>query len=288
MKIDGKEILRVFPRKTKATPDDAMVFTKPPTRAILQAGGFDEVHVSVTFTYDIPKAEELAKKWKVSGVPVKIGGPAYGDRFSHTFTPGLYIKNGYTFTSRGCPNRCWFCSVYEACKGQIKELPITDGWNILDDNILATSSQHFEAVIQMLKRQPERPIFTGGIEPRLVNPKNAALIKSARAKRLYCAYDTPDDYEPLVEAGRILMDAGFTKSSHSLRCYVLIGYKGDTFEKAEKRLIQTVNAGFFPYAMLYRDKNGETVEEWRKFQREWCRPMIVATKIKGILNETGL
>ena len=48
----------------------------------------------------------------------------------------------------------------------------------------------------------------------------------------------------------------------------------------------TIKAGFMPYAMLYRDKNGNVDEEWRKFQREWCRPMIVATKVKEIWKET--
>lgn len=284
MKLGNKEIIRVFPRRTRATPDDPMAVTGAPTRKILQEGGFDEVHISVTFTYDIPKAEELAKKWEKTGVPVKVGGPAYGDRMGD-FMPGLYVKNGYTFTSRGCPNHCWFCSVYAAARGTIRELPITEGWNILDDNILATSPEHFKAVIEMLKRQPERPIFTGGIEAKILKPWQAQLMKEASTKRLYCAYDTPDDYEPLVEAGRIFQDAGFTKASHTLCCYVLIGYRGDTFEKAEHRLIDTAKAGFMPYAMLYRDKNGDVDEEWRKFQREWCRPIIVATKVKEIWKE---
>lgn len=285
MNINGKEILRVFPRRTRATPDDPLAFTSGPTRAILNAGGFDEVHVSVTFTYDIPKAETLAKKWEKAGAPVRVGGPAYGDRMSPTFTPGLYMKRGYTFTSRGCPNHCAFCEVQKVAHGRIMELPITDGWNILDDNLLATSPEHFRAVMAMLKRQPERPIFTGGLEAAILKPWQAELIKSVSAKRLYCAYDTPDDYEPLVQAGRIFQEAGFTKTSHALCCYVLIGYRGDTFEKAEKRLIDTAKAGFVPYAMLYRDKAGATDEKWRAFQREWCRPMIVATKVRGIWKE---
>lgn len=285
MNINGKEVLRVFPRRTRATPDDSLAVTGAPTRKLLDTGGFDEVHVSVTFTYDIPKAEELAKKWEKTGVPVLVGGPAYGDKFSPTFTPGLYIRNGYTFTSRGCPKHCWFCGVYESCKGQIKELPITDGWNILDDNICATSPEHFKAVIEMLKRQPERPIFTGGIEPSFIQTWQAELMKEVSTKRLYCAYDTPDDYEALVEAGRIFQEVGFTKASHALCCYVLIGYRGDSFEKAERRLIDTVKAGFMPYAMLYKDQNGTVDEEWRKFQREWCRPIIVATKVREIWKE---
>lgn len=64
----------------------------------------DEVHISVAFTYDIPKAEYLAKLWSHLGAPVKVGGPAYGQR-DGDFTPGLYLKKGYTITSRGCLHR---------------------------------------------------------------------------------------------------------------------------------------------------------------------------------------
>lgn len=270
-----KKIARVFPRKTRATPEDDFVFFEPPN---LFTPPVDEVHVSVTFTYDIPRAEDLAKSWEYLGVPVRVGGPAYGDRMGD-FTPGLYLKPGYIFTSRGCPNRCWFCSVYQAAHGQIRELPIQDGWNILDDNILATSEGHFRAVCEMLKRQPQKPIFTGGIEAKILKPWQAELLKEIKTQRLYCAYDTPDDLEPLVQAGKMLREAGFSATNHALGCYVLIGYRGDTFDVAEKRLNQTIQAGFMPYAMLYRGKDGVTDPAWRAFQREWCRPIIVGSKV---------
>lgn len=53
------KIARVFPRRTTATPDDELVFFGPPPLLILPE--IDEVHISVAFTYDRPKAEELAK-----------------------------------------------------------------------------------------------------------------------------------------------------------------------------------------------------------------------------------
>lgn len=278
--MDVKKIARAFPRKTSATPDDDLAFIGVPTRKLVDSVDCDEVHVSVTWTYDIPKAEQIAHAWERNGATVKIGGPAFGDRMGD-FTPGLYIKKGYTFTSRGCPNHCWFCSVVAAAHGTIRELPIQDGWNILDDNVLATSEEHFKGVIEMLKHQDHKPVWTGGIEAKILKPWQAKLMKEARTQRLYCAYDTPDDYEPLVEAGKIFRDAGFTVASHTLCCYCLIGYKGDTFEKAEKRLTDTIRAGFMPYAMLYRDKDGNVDPEWRKFQREWCRPIIVGTKVRA-------
>ena len=272
-------IARVFPRRTKATPDDEMSFIGSLPRKVRKNNpGIEQVNISVSFTYDIPKAEKLYKSWSKLGVPVDMGGPAFGDR-NGDFTPGMYLKPGYTFTSRGCENSCWFCSAWRDTNG-LRELEIKEGWNILDDNILGTSESHFRSVIEMLKRQSEKPIFTGGIEAALLKPWQAELMKEVKTRRLYCAYDTPDDYEPLVQAGKIFRNAGFKTSDHILSCYVLIGYKGDTFEKAEKRLIDTIGAGFVPYAMLYRDKNGRVDPIWRAFQREWCRPTIVGVKMK--------
>lgn len=85
----------------------------------------------------------------------------------------------------------------------------------------------------------------------------------------------------------MLKEAGFTTASHALSCYVLIGYKNgsfiDTFEKAEKRLIDTMKAGFVPFAMLYRDKLGRANPEWEPFQRLWSRPAIIASRFPQYL-----
>lgn len=54
------KIIRVFPRRTKATPDDELACVGPPD-LFAEA---DEVHVSVSFTWDKPRAEQLAKEWE--------------------------------------------------------------------------------------------------------------------------------------------------------------------------------------------------------------------------------
>ncbi|MFT9076545.1 hypothetical protein [Ethanoligenens sp.] len=271
------KIARVFPRRTAASPNDDLAFFGPPP--ILTLPEVDEVHISVAFTYDMRRAEELAYQWEQVGVPVKMGGPAFNEP-GGGFVPGMYLKRGYVITSRGCPNRCWFCNVPKREGYHLRELPITNGWNVLDDNLLACSDQHIRAVFDMLKQQPKHPEFTGGLEAKILKPWHCDLLREARTKRMYFAYDTPDDLEPLVDAGRMLQDAGFKFSTHTMCCYVLIGYPGDTFEHAEKRLTETIQAGFMPYAMLYRDKHGQVGAEWRKFQRVWCRPQIVAAKLK--------
>ena len=273
------KIARVFPRRTAATPDDDLAFVGLP--GLLTFPEVDEVHVSVAFTYDRAAAEEIAFQLQPLGVPVKVGGPAYNEPGGE-FIPGMYLKQGYTITSRGCPNRCWFCSVPQREGYQLRELPIKDGWNILDDNLLACSYSHIYFVFQMLKRQAKRPIFTGGLEAAQLckKPWVVDLLREVKVKRMYFAYDTPDDLEPLMEAGMLLRNGGIPTRGDVVKCYVLIGYPGDTFVAAETRLRQAWSAGFWPYAMLYRNEAGTVDAEWKKFYQNWSRPEIVGAQLK--------
>lgn len=279
-------IFRVFPRKTLATPNDLMVrIASAPTRY----DEADEVHISVAFTWDLPLAERLEKEWR-HVAPTRIGGPAMNEP-GGDFVPGKYVKNGYVLTSRGCPNRCWFCQVWRREGLQVRELPITDGWNVLDDNLLACSEKHQRDVFAMLARQKKnghRIEFTGGMEAAKLQDWHVDALRVLRPKQMFFAYDTPDDLEPLRQAGKMLLDAGFTTTSHSLRAYVLCGYKNDTFEKALVRMKQTVSAGFMPMAMLFQDATGARDGEWMKWARRWARPAIMATKRKEKMLKQGM
>lgn len=273
-------IARVFPRKTNASPTDELCFFDAPPMLALPE--IDEVHISAAFTYDMHRAAWLYWQWRQVGVPVELGGPAYNQPGGE-FVPGRYLKKGFVITSRGCPNRCWFCSVPRREGYKLRELPITEGWNVLDDNLLACSEQHIRAVFAMLKRQKERVVLSGGLEARLLKPWHVELIHDVAVKRMYFAYDTPDDLEPLIEAGKILRAGGISEKSHAAACYVLIGYEGDTMDAADKRLRQTMKAGFLPYAMLYRGEDGKVNPEWARFQTSWVRPQIVGTKMREAL-----
>ena len=268
-------ILRVFPRRTNATPDDKNVRIKSCPTWFDEA---DAVHVSVTFTWDLPRAEQLAAQWE-RVAPVTIGGPATGER-GEDFEPGMYLRHGYTITSRGCPNHCWFCDVWRR-EGAIRELPIREGRNVLDDNLLACSESHIRAVFTMLRKvksdQPGRRVeFTGGLEAARLEPWHVDELLTVKPKQMFFAYDTPDDLEPLQRAGKMLLDAGWTRASKTLRCYVLCGHPQDSFEAASHRMQETLDAGLWPMAMLYRDRDGKVDLDWRRFQRRWARPAIMS------------
>lgn len=277
----------MFPRKTRATPDDDLVRFEPP-------GLFDEadeVHVSVTFTYDKAIAERLAEQWRAVTSNVKIGGVAYGDN-SLTFIPGRYVKPGYTITSRGCPRRCWFCGVWKKWP-DVNAMPIYDGWNVLDDNLLAAPREHVEAVFAMLRRQKRgdwkdwdgRIEFTGGLEALSLQDYQVELLASLKPKpNMFFAYDPGDAFETLESAASRLLAAGFTRESHRMRAYVLIGYPKDTFDAASKRLADMVSIGFTPFAMLWRpetpsQEKHRPAPQWKRFAREWARPTIIHAQV---------
>ena len=237
------KIIRIFPRKTTATPNDDNVVINRMPELYDEA---DQINISVAFTWDIPRAEKLAYMWQ-SVAPISLGGPAF-NQSGNEFIPGLYLKHGYTITSRGCPNKCWFCSVPKR-DPILREFEIKPGYNIIDDNLLACSDQHIIKVFEMLKKQRNPAIFSGGIEAKLLKQWHVDLFASIKLKELFCAYDTPDDYEPLIEAGKLFKQANITYENRKARCYVLIGYPGDTKEKAFNRIKETLQSGLSSYCL---------------------------------------
>jgi hypothetical protein len=272
--------LRIFPRKTTATPDDAGVRWGTPDLW----DEADSVAVSVTFTVDIPRAEQLADEWRRVTSNVRVGGPAYGDP-GGDFQPGQFLRRGYVITSRGCPNRCWFCRAWRQ-EGTIRELPITDGHNLLDNNILACSRPHTEAVFAMLARQQRRPRLTGGLEAARMEDWHVDRLVTMRPDSLWLAYDEPRDWEPLTIAAGKLREAGLIRAAaHRVGAYVLCGYPGDTPRLTDERCAGVARLGIMPQAMLFDRAllTGPDGAAWRRVVWLWSRRHVVGTTM-GLLD----
>lgn len=278
------KIARAFPTKTNMSPDDKDAYFGPPP---LGCPVYDEVYVSVTFTWDMRKAAELATQWDNYGSLVRIGGPAWCDNRNGDFVPGMYLKKGVVITSRGCPNHCPWCLVPRR-EGPLRELPITEGHIVQDNNLLACSDAHIEKVFEMLSRQKKAAIFSGGLEPRRVTAEIAERLSRIRVKAIWLSYDW--------SAGWIMDDTLWQAVEHlakyfsreKLRCYVLIGYKGDALDHAETRLRGVWRIGTIPFAMRYRKPttNWKDVfeypqREWNILAHKWQRPAI----IKAMMSE---
>jgi hypothetical protein len=251
----------------------------------------ENVDVSVAFTWDLPEAERIAALW-AERAPVTIGGPAVGT-VGGEFEPGRFLRHGYTITSRGCPEKCWFCGAWKRDGATTRELPIRDGWNVLDDNLLACSEPHIRAVFAMLARQ-RRPDdwprkkkwqveFTGGLHAARLVPWHVDLLAGLRPRpTIWLAYDEDRDLDPLREACRMLLAAGWTAESHRLRAYVLCGYPGDTQTAAEGRMRTAISAGATPMAMVYRGKDGVEAAGWHAWAHRWIRPARMYPANSGI------
>lgn len=260
------KVIRVFPRHTTYTPTDGLAFVGDPPLWRPEA---DEVHISVTFSWDVAEGERLLRAWAQYYPFVVIGGPAIRPYQGDAFTPGLYVKQGVTFTSRGCNNRCPWCLVPER-EGRLRELPIQPGHIIADNNFLQCSPEHRRRVYAMLDRQPRAARFSGGLDARLVTDEVAAELRAIRIDEVFLAADTDGALRPLEAA---IARLAFLRR-RQLRCYVLCGFGGETVEQARRRLEAVWEMGALPFAQLYQppdrwiDYNGE----WRALAREWSRP----------------
>lgn len=267
--MGAAKIIRVFPRRTSHTPTDYLAFVGDPPLFRPEA---DEVHVSCVFTWDKPVAERLADEWREFYSVVKVGGPAYGDK-GGDFTAGRYVQKGVTFTSRGCPNACWFCFVPKR-EGKLRELPIVPGNVVQDNNLTACSWPHIERVFLMLQTQ-KAVEFAGGLEAARIDERWCMALRSISLKQLFLAYDAPERDNAVRRAFGRLLDAGIKRDK--LRCFVLMGYPDDTQEAARKRCEDVWEWGGLPFAMLYRDETGTRPDGgWRQLQRTFSRP--AATK----------
>ena len=266
-------ILRVFPRRTSWTPDDDLVWIGEPGLFPIDA---DEVHVSVTFSWDVDRSRRIADAWSRRGFDVKIGGPAISPP-TDTFTPGRYVRPGVTFTTRGCPNHCPFCLVPDR-EGPLVELPIQPGHEIADNNIIAASNDHFAKVCKMLESQPRAARFIGGLEAKLLSHFHVDLLTKIRVSELFFACDF-DHQLPHIQRAASLLRPHFAQ--RYLRCYTLCGFNSQTPDQAEARLNAILSAGMQPMAMLYQPPTGTKIrypKPWNSLIRTWSRPALIAHK----------
>ena len=284
----SKNILRVFPRRTSYTPDDAMVWVGMPGLVIPD---HDEIHISCTFTWDKKYCNELAYQWDGrTNKPVRLGGPAFGSQ-AEDFIQGLYIKRNIIFTTRGCNNHCPWCCV-PRLEGTLKELPIVPGNVIQDNNFLQASDAHKEKVFAMLKTQ-KQICFRGGLEADLVDDKFCDALnglyytlgsrKVSRIAELWLACDTDGAIPKLRAACEKLKNVGFNREK--IHCYVLSYGKNMDADEARARAVY--EAGAMPFMQLYRDFSDTKTEysaEWNAFARMWQRPAAIKAHMENGTN----
>lgn len=269
-------LIRVFPRRTKWTPVDDLAFVgdlplwKPETPET-------PVLVSVTFTWDRKRAEQIADSWRTCYHNVFIGGPAY-DTPAGEFISGMFLKDGCTITTRGCPKKCTFCKVPES-EGALRTLRIQPGWIVQDNNLLAAPQPHTEQVFEMLRQQNRRIYFNGGLDKHFLKPWHVDLFKSIPIGELWFACD-PEEGDPEAKSGLKWLARAKEMLSHvparKMRCYTMIGYYGETLKQAEQRIEKVFELGFMPFSQLYQPPTAKEPmivwpADWKALNKKWCR-----------------
>lgn len=264
------DVIRVFPDRTKWTPDDEWAFVGHPP--FFRPGNRSTpVMVSVVFTWLRARAERIAESWRMYYDDVRVGGPAYDDPGGE-FIPGRFLKHGCTITSRGCPKKCGWCKV-PFSEGALRELAIKPGWIVQDNNLLACSEKHTRAVFDMLREQGRRIYFNGGLDKHFLKPWHREVFDSIPIGELWFACDTADDLAWLERIGGILDGIPQRK----LRCYTMIGYDGETLAEAERRIERVFEMGFMPFTQLYQPPTAMMptkvyAADWKAVMKKWCRP----------------
>lgn len=268
--MENKRIIRVFPKRTIMTPKDDYAFVGEPQLFLPDWRDISEVHVSVTFTWDIAEGIRLSRSWSRYHLEVYIGGPAFNDP-CNGFLMGRYVKPGVTFTSRGCNHHCPWCLV-PIREGKLREMDFWSGNIIQDNNLLQCSGRHLGRVFTMLLGQSNIQ-FTGGLEADLVTDKIVDRLRGLRISQIFLSADTVGALKPLKQAVERLRIFGRDR----LRCYVLLAFQGETIEQAMDRLEAVWEIGCLPFAQLYQPPEVKRIkypQEWHDLARAWSRPAI--------------
>lgn len=282
--------IRVFPERTKWTPDDDMAFVGDLPLEPFRPGAPDTpVMVSCTFTWWRRRCEQIAESWRTHYRSVQVGGPAYDDAGSE-FVPGMFLKEGCTITTRGCPKKCGWCSVPKR-EGALRLLSVHPGWIVQDNNLLASSlpsllyseieaRRHFDIVFEMLREQKRACFFNGGLDKHFLKSWHVSYFDSLSIGELWWACDEPDDFKWLVRVRDMFSHVPMRK----MRCYTMIGYEGESLAEAERRVERVFELGFMPFTQLYQPPFADVEAkiygaDWKAVNRKWCRP---AAYMKGV------
>jgi hypothetical protein len=150
-----------------------------------------------------------------------------------------------------------------------KVADLEEFWNgqkkivLLDPNILACK-EHPDLLKQLIKSKACVD-FNQGLDIRLTNEENIALLNRIKVKEIHFAWDNPkDDLKPYFERYKAL--AKHKPHGHLGTVYCLTNF-GSTMEENLYRIYTLRDLGYNPYVMIYNKPNAPM--ELKKLQ-QWC------------------
>ena len=172
----------------------------------------------------------------------------------------------FTFTSRGCVNKCPYCAVWRLEPGEeghpIWVVPnwiehiIQDKSHVMisDNNISASPPGHLEEVVEFLAGTKQTTIFDNGLDCKYISSDMAKLLAKVHwaGNGLRLAFDRIEEDGQFQAAVKLLLDAGV--GPRNIMAYVLYNHY-DSPKEAEYRLLECVKLGIQPYPQRFTPLN---------------------------------
>lgn len=205
----------------------------------------NKLMVSIPFTWELPIVYETARLANGWYDGVIVGGPAV-ELMSGFFDNLDNVKEGHNYpgilqlvnplatrTTTGCVRKCGFCAIGTGMiEGKFKQL---SDWPdlpmISDNNLLASTNDHFDKVINRLISHGWAD-FNQGIDSRLLTSYHAAKFKKIKKPTIRLALDHMDYRDRWKDAFDCLRDAGIAK--RNISSYCLIGFESNKKESWQR------------------------------------------------------
>ena len=226
---------------------------------------YDIVYQSKVFddTYSpdidwIPQADKIIKGGTGYGLDNTLPSEIEHIYPDYSIYPELTKDTAYGFLTRGCPRGCKFCIVAsKEGRRSYKVADLEEFWkgqkNIIlcDPNILACR-EHPDLLGQLIKSKA-CVNFNQGLDIRLTNEENIALLNRIKVKDIHFAWDNAkDDLKPYFERYKAL--AKHKPHGHYGMVYCLTNF-GSTMEENLYRIYTLRDLGYDPYVMIYDKPN---------------------------------
>lgn len=240
---------------------------------------YDKVYMAKIFSFT-----EDYQQWITNADHIEKGGTGYdiskvlpSDIDCMVPDYSLYNlddKTAYGFLTRGCPNKCKWCTVPQK-EGKIapymgiEEIAVNNRKNIIlmDNNVLASKYglQQIEKIIRLKLRVD----FNQGLDARLVTDEVARLLAKVKwIKRIRFGCDTPGQIAECERATALIDKYGY-KGEYFFYCILLNDFK-ESFE----RINHWRNKGsrFLPHVQPYRDFNNprQIIPQWQNDLAGWA------------------
>lgn len=248
----------------------------------------DLICITSLFTMDAGIVTATVREAGQAGVPVLVGG-VYASLMpkhlaancdgAHIFrgysqvldqAPPRYDRNwgiedpwdqfSFTFTTRGCPNRCKYCAVHRIepqvwINPRWREHILRDKPNaMISDNNLSQAPDHLADVVDYLWKQQKRVVFDNGFDCKLVTDDMAMRLARLAYTRsgMRLAFDRIEEDGVFQAAIQRLVAAGVPASQ--ILAYVLFNFL-DAPQEADYRMRECVRLRIRPYPQRFQPLN---------------------------------